>query len=75
MALMVVIFDMVHLMSINYACIEGTEIFLMQLHKPYANGKLLINCVYIYIYIYIYKLKNPRRASVRAETRTYGLWI
>ena len=26
----------------------------------------------IYIYIYIHSTKNPRRASVRAETRTYG---
>ena len=29
--------------------------------------------IYIYIYIYLYmNAENPRRASVRAETRTYG---
>ena len=28
--------------------------------------------MYIYTYIYINEWKNPQRASVRAETRTYG---
>ena len=30
------------------------------------------DCLQLYIYIYMYLMKNPRRASVRAETRIYG---